>query len=291
MNLYIQNHKFHYELENLTRLFYPNEKINVINDALEFVEPYIITSLDSGLSVEVSISGFNKKLKSGLFDDEENERMLCEMLYKLLVEKTGVTPPWGMITGVRPVKLYRSLKNQYGVECADNRFRDKLFVSEKKLELTKTTEAIEKKIIDYIGTNYKDKIENDDISFIVLSNIAYEIAIENESNFREDDEYLNSLVQKAMVKYILNPDSNILEEILASDELEMLNEHLTLFTEIWELIQSNERLWSMVKDDQIKLKNIIIFIIKKNLNKSDNLTDEDKDTMVQDVLMEYLTVD
>ena len=94
-----------------------------------------------------------------------------------------------------------------------------------------------------------------------------------------------------MVKYILNPDSNILEEILASDELEMLNEHLTLFTEIWELIQSNERLWSMVKDDQIKLKNIIIFIIKKNLNKSDNLTDEDKDTMVQDVLMEYLTVD
>ena len=94
-----------------------------------------------------------------------------------------------------------------------------------------------------------------------------------------------------MVKYILNPDSNILEEILASDELEMLNEHLTLFTEIWELIQSNERLWSMVKDDQIKLKNLIIFIIKKNLNKSDNLTDEDKDTMVQDVLMEYLTVD
>lgn len=94
-----------------------------------------------------------------------------------------------------------------------------------------------------------------------------------------------------MVKYILNPDSNILEEILASDELEMLNEHLTLFTEIWELIQSNERLWSMVKDDQIKLKNLIIFIIKKNLNKSDNLTDEDKDNMVQDVLMEYLTVD
>lgn len=94
-----------------------------------------------------------------------------------------------------------------------------------------------------------------------------------------------------MVKYILNPDSNILEEILASDELEMLNEHLTLFTEIWELIQSNERLWSIVKDDQIKLKNLIIFIIKKNLNKSDNLTDEDKDNMVQDVLMEYLTVD
>ena len=182
--------------------------------------------------------------------------------------------------------------NQHKKEI--NELRSSIGTIEKQMadfSIVRSRSNIEKKIIDYIGTNYKDKIENDDISFIVLSNIAYEIAIENESNFREDDEYLNSLVQKAMVKYILNPDSNILEEILASDELEMLNEHLTLFTEIWELIQSNERLWSMVKDDQIKLKNIIIFIIKKNLNKSDNLTDEDKDTMVQDVLMEYLTVD
>ena len=29
MNLYVRNNKFWFELENLTRLFFPNEKINV----------------------------------------------------------------------------------------------------------------------------------------------------------------------------------------------------------------------------------------------------------------------
>ena len=114
--------------------------------------------------------------------------------------------------------------NQHKKEI--NELRSSIGNIEKQMadfSIVRSRSNIEKKIIDYIGTNYKDKIENDDISFIVLSNIAYEIAIENESNFREDDEYLNSLVQKAMVKYILNPDSNILEETLASDELEMLN--------------------------------------------------------------------
>ena len=32
-------------------------------------------------------------------------------------------------------------------------------------------------------------------------------------------------------------------------------------------------------------------VIKKNVDNIDNLTKEDKETMVQDVLMEYLTVD
>lgn len=27
MNLYVINHSFHYELENVARLFFPNEKI------------------------------------------------------------------------------------------------------------------------------------------------------------------------------------------------------------------------------------------------------------------------
>ncbi len=147
MYLYIINHKFHYELENLTRLFYPNEKITVIREKTAAEEPCIITEISSNLSVEVRIGDFNKSLSSGLYDDTENERMLCEMLYKLLCEKTGVKPPWGMITGVRPVKLYRALKNEGGEAYADSYYKDKLFVSGEKLKLAKLTESIESGIL------------------------------------------------------------------------------------------------------------------------------------------------
>lgn len=148
MNLYILNHSFHYELENLTRLFFPNEKINVIKESGGFEKPYIKTDLTDRLSAEVSIGDFYKQAEAPLSGDEENERMLCELVYKMLCEKTGVTPPWGMITGVRPVKLYRTLKNELGADEADEFYKNKLFVSADKLELAKLTEKTEKKILD-----------------------------------------------------------------------------------------------------------------------------------------------
>lgn len=153
MNLYIVNHKFHYELENLTRLFYPNEKINVIKDNSDYIEPCIITGLDESLTVSVNIDGYKKTLKASLADDNENERMMCEMLYKLLCEKTFVTPPWGLVTGVRPIKLYRSLLKKGGEVYADKYFAEKLFVEEDKINLAKLTERNESKILSLSGEN------------------------------------------------------------------------------------------------------------------------------------------
>lgn len=147
MNLYI-NHPFHYELENLTRLFYPNEKISVIKDSENFSEPYIKAFRNDKLYVEVKVGSFFDGANASVVDDTEDERMLCEMLYKILCNLTSVTPPWGMITGVRPVKFYRHLKETTGEGEADEYFLKKLFVSDEKLRLSKTTEKIEKRIID-----------------------------------------------------------------------------------------------------------------------------------------------
>lgn len=146
MNLYINNHNYHYELENLTRLFYPNEKIKVFKDSRDYVKPYIITTVSDKLYVSVSVGDFSENSESELCDNDE--RMLCELLYKSLCKLTDITPPWGMITGVRPVKLYRHLIQTDGAEKTDSYFKDKLFVSENKLNLIKLTEGIEKKIID-----------------------------------------------------------------------------------------------------------------------------------------------
>lgn len=148
MNLYINNHSFHYELENLARLFFPNEKISVTKDCEVIVKPYIFTQIDNSLTVTVSIGEYEKTLTSRLSDDVENERMMCQLLYEILCDFTGITPPWGMITGVRPVKLYRKLKETDGEAQADKYFTDKLFVSKEKLEFAKITEKVEKQILD-----------------------------------------------------------------------------------------------------------------------------------------------
>ena len=51
MNLYVINHGFHYELENVARLFFPNEKITVVRECERKEEPYIYTEMSDKLTV------------------------------------------------------------------------------------------------------------------------------------------------------------------------------------------------------------------------------------------------
>ena len=41
MNLYVKNNRFWFELENLTRLFFTNEKINVFKEFASTEPPYV----------------------------------------------------------------------------------------------------------------------------------------------------------------------------------------------------------------------------------------------------------
>ena len=167
------------------------------------------------------------------------------------------------------------------------------------LTFNRNRSNIEKIIMDYFDANYKENIigEEENLSIGIkkcntICKLAYELAVEEESNFRDDEEYLNSLIQRAIVKYTMNPNIDLFDkEELTQEELELMNKHLTLQLDLIELIKSNSTLWNMVKDDQIKLKNIIVYVIKKNLDNIDDLTDDDKRNMVQEVLMEYLKVD
>lgn len=149
MNLYVINHPFHFELENLTRLFFPDEKIITINEKCEPKKPYILTELNDKLYVEVGISDF----KSSLFCDVKNnhnddELSMVQMLYKMLCSFTGITQPWGLLTGVRPVKLLRNISKEMGLENAEKTFREEYYVSKEKTELALMTEKNEQKILE-----------------------------------------------------------------------------------------------------------------------------------------------
>ncbi len=149
MNLYTVNHKFHYELENLTRAFFPNEKIAVeMLDEIpcELSSPYILTVSNDVLFVAVSFGDFYKELEAPKGDDDE--LIIATLLYKLLEEYTGITLSWGLLTGVRPIKLLRKLREQMGEEDAETYFRNNLLVSDEKTNLAKVTCVNEQNILD-----------------------------------------------------------------------------------------------------------------------------------------------
>ncbi len=149
MQLYLCGNDFHFELENVCRLFMPLEKIATHRD-----EPVVSTggltavcavAPSEGalfLSCRVFLDDFDETATGalpGAAARDEQELALCTLLYGLYGKLFGFTPGWGLITGVRPVKLLRRLTRERGSEAALAYFRDTLLVSEEKRRLCAIT--------------------------------------------------------------------------------------------------------------------------------------------------------
>lgn len=148
MNLVIENHSYQYEAEKMLRVFFPATKIAVTperNEETDFVLT-ACTQMQSGVLLHVSYSLLGKTaqiekqvmLNERVFDDTADdlyERRLVQVLYDLLRALTEYTPPWGILTGVRPAKLMLRLCQAYGEDAACRYFMTELRVSEEKTAL------------------------------------------------------------------------------------------------------------------------------------------------------------
>ena len=133
MNLYIDNHTFHYEMENLCRAFLFTENVAVIHECEKLEKPYILTSVRGEVRVELCTDDMRESLSSPLCGD--NELCMGQLLYKLLSKKCNKELPWGILTGVRPIKLFSRLCDREGEEAARRYFRETLYVSDEKINL------------------------------------------------------------------------------------------------------------------------------------------------------------
>lgn len=150
MKLYTINHNFAFELENLTRAFFPNEKIQTINEITDTLEaPYVFTLVrDNELYVSVSVDGIFEETSAKYTEADDKELLFATLIYGLLTKICKRTLPWGLLTGVRPVKLLRRLFDEYGHKEGEEYYRNTLLVGDEKAELAKVTEVNERKILD-----------------------------------------------------------------------------------------------------------------------------------------------
>ena len=145
MNLYIDNHKFHYEMENLCRAFLFTEEVRVFHEYDSKEPPYILTSVHDKVGVELCADGREIKLCAPL--SEDNELVMGQLLYKALCESCGRELPWGILTGVRPIKLFSRLAEKDGEEEAKKYFKDTLYVSDARVRLASLVRKNQRKIL------------------------------------------------------------------------------------------------------------------------------------------------
>ena len=146
---------YYYELEKVLHLFYPFEKIVAKDPA---AGRRVTASVQRGregtdtLSMELSGGGLSacRTAKTGpgrLYSFDRRELGLARLLYESLCEHTGYHPPWGMLTGVRPAKLFRRVMLERGEEAARRFFTDELQVLPEKTALCAAVSRSEGEIV------------------------------------------------------------------------------------------------------------------------------------------------
>ncbi|MDD6479459.1 MAG: coproporphyrinogen dehydrogenase HemZ [Oscillospiraceae bacterium] len=155
MKLCLINHSYKYELEKLIRIFLPFEKIE-FSETQEEGDRIAVTSLVKGeketlLSAKLLIDnksyGFSESILNDIPDyDNECERLLAVALYNCFVSASGYVPEWGILTGVRPAKLFSRLCSSDGLSSAEDWFKKGLMVSENKISLCRETVESEGRI-------------------------------------------------------------------------------------------------------------------------------------------------
>lgn len=149
-------HNFDYEMEKLIRLFLPFEKIEVLHNE-ETDTRYAVCKLCKNgedmiayakLVLENGEVEFSAVVDKSITDArKESQHELGRQLFYCFEKLTGYRSDWGILTGVRPAKLFSRYVNEYGNEYAENFFKNKFLVSDEKLELCKKAVKGEESIV------------------------------------------------------------------------------------------------------------------------------------------------
>ncbi len=144
MQFCLIGHNFRYEIEKLIRIFLPFEKIEYFDDlqcgefciVTEFTDNKAKATLNFGGKVYESLKIIENKNADS---EKDRELFLALAVYDCFTVATGYFPDWGILTGIRPAKLFSRLKKERGEEETAEYFSDYLKVNPKKLAICKET--------------------------------------------------------------------------------------------------------------------------------------------------------
>lgn len=153
--LIFKNHDFEYEIQAVAKIFIPGIRFQLCrNFETSDAENQILTEYISEqnlLHVKIFLHGKTySDTAPAKTEKAEQEFQLCQMLYQGLQNLTGYQPPWGMLTGIRPVrKVLDKLSQGLTPEQTCQELQQKYLISDKKLQLALHTALLQKEILPH----------------------------------------------------------------------------------------------------------------------------------------------
>lgn len=148
MKILFKGHDFKYETEATVKLFVPG-RFEFLYDAVDTGGDFVCSQLRKGKENTYLFAfcrlGERTARKAAKFPNVKADRELCEqelcrLVFLILRRLTGTDPPWGLLTGIRPVKKMTALieEGNSRQQCFD-KLREKYMVSDRRLSLAYKT--------------------------------------------------------------------------------------------------------------------------------------------------------
>lgn len=141
MTIYFENNSYKYEVEAVMKLFCPLESFEFVFDG-EYDDrgDSLLVSVSDKLTVSAKLGEKKQAAEAPLCPESERELALCRMIYTVMSQLTGVSPEWGCLTGIRPVKKVNVLISEgCDKDGVYERLHEKYFISRRKSDLSYLT--------------------------------------------------------------------------------------------------------------------------------------------------------
>lgn len=156
MVIFFSGNSFKYEIEAVMKLFVPIDSFDFIFDDLSAAYQIYKNSSDDITLIRMRKTDKDTFLRSAVrmggkvcvrsarasFDvsDADARRTLCSLLYDCLHELTGISPRWGLITGIRPVKqINKLISDGLSHDEIVIKLHNECHTSERKIDLAYST--------------------------------------------------------------------------------------------------------------------------------------------------------
>lgn len=146
----------HYEIECILRMFLPDVRPRFLQEEDQPAPERLIIRTGEGESrVALELPGFageETEAAPAGGDRKDLEVSVCRMIFRLLTRATGRRIQWGVLTGIRPVKLVRELREQgFTYQQIRERFTGRYLTEPEKADLCIAADRTQQEAIQKAG--------------------------------------------------------------------------------------------------------------------------------------------
>jgi len=161
MPVVLIGNSFKYEVEATLKLFFHADRFAFSDDINSASgESYVIAGAEENrvytvIMLDGKRSEAEHMLENSLISDPSSaEHELCRLIFHILSSRTGIVPPWGLMTGIRPVKkVVELMRQELPKDEIFRRLSEKYEITPKKLQLAYDTAVNQLPILDRIDSS------------------------------------------------------------------------------------------------------------------------------------------